>query len=633
MISRRHQAHVVRSLDEVPAVVILGPRQIGKTTLAQEIADTVPGSGANSNSSLPRRPLVGALVAATLLACGDSATPSRAPDPPVPASISVSPSSATFTYLGETATFTAAILDQYGTAYAGTVSWSGSDPNVFSIDADGGVTAVGNGQATVTASFQGLTDTVSVTVAQVPAEVSPTSGADQRARAGRTLAEPVQVHVTDVGGSPVEGATVTFMPSEGHGTAEPATIASDSAGSATTVWTLGPVAGAQTLTASVGGNGASIEISATGFLPVPTEVVFDPPLLGPTEAGKRHRDTLVATVIDSFGDPVVDAKYEWIATDSAAGWVYPAKGHTDDRGRVNTTSWIAGWPGVGAVRLVVSTASDTLSAELPTRSIRSQNPPGTGYSVWIDTRDRVIADGFSVDLTPLTDPSHTYYAAMQWDGGYTGLQRGGSRYLHQLQFSVWDSPAGDAAVVETGVGVECRVFGGEGTGYACELEYPWNTGKTYRFEMREEESGGGSVISLHVTDLEAMQRRFVGTLRYAQRADLRSFASWGEDFGRHVHRHCLAWPVRSFAIRRARALIDGSWYELTRAYVARAVEDLRNPGTPACLNRATRNHPLGLEVVYGGSTASDPDAGYWVDVPVGPFSGVLPGISTTKMRR
>ncbi len=35
---------MVRSLDEAPAVVILGPRQIGKTTLAQQIADTVPGS-------------------------------------------------------------------------------------------------------------------------------------------------------------------------------------------------------------------------------------------------------------------------------------------------------------------------------------------------------------------------------------------------------------------------------------------------------------------------------------------------------------------------------------------------------------------------------------------------------------
>ena len=35
---------MIRSLDETPAVVILGPRQIGKTTLAREVAATVPGS-------------------------------------------------------------------------------------------------------------------------------------------------------------------------------------------------------------------------------------------------------------------------------------------------------------------------------------------------------------------------------------------------------------------------------------------------------------------------------------------------------------------------------------------------------------------------------------------------------------
>ena len=44
MIPRRHQPQVIRSLDETPAVVILGPRQIGKTTLAREVAATVPGS-------------------------------------------------------------------------------------------------------------------------------------------------------------------------------------------------------------------------------------------------------------------------------------------------------------------------------------------------------------------------------------------------------------------------------------------------------------------------------------------------------------------------------------------------------------------------------------------------------------
>ena len=44
MIERRSKQRVLRALDEAPAVVLLGPRQIGKTTLALAIADQVSGS-------------------------------------------------------------------------------------------------------------------------------------------------------------------------------------------------------------------------------------------------------------------------------------------------------------------------------------------------------------------------------------------------------------------------------------------------------------------------------------------------------------------------------------------------------------------------------------------------------------
>jgi predicted AAA+ superfamily ATPase len=38
MIKRQAQAEITRLLEEFPAVGILGPRQVGKTTLAEEIA-------------------------------------------------------------------------------------------------------------------------------------------------------------------------------------------------------------------------------------------------------------------------------------------------------------------------------------------------------------------------------------------------------------------------------------------------------------------------------------------------------------------------------------------------------------------------------------------------------------------
>ena len=44
MIRRRAEQRVLRGLSEAPAVALLGPRQVGKTTLARAIADQVTGS-------------------------------------------------------------------------------------------------------------------------------------------------------------------------------------------------------------------------------------------------------------------------------------------------------------------------------------------------------------------------------------------------------------------------------------------------------------------------------------------------------------------------------------------------------------------------------------------------------------
>ena len=335
------------------------------------------------------------------------------------------------------------------------------------------------------------------------------------------------------------------------------------------------------------------------------------PRFGPTEAGKRSRDRIIVTVADASGAPVLGARWRF-KTDDRSGWVYPAKGTTGEDGRISVT-WVAGTPGVGVLTLTVENAVSSMTTELATESVVSQRPPDGATAVWLDHGGR--ANGYSIDLTPLSEPTGTYYAAIQWDGGYTGLQRGGSRYDYQLQFSVWDAPGGgDAQVVERGDGVMCRPFGGEGTGQACELNYPWRVGVTYRFEVTVEDLNGGSAMTLHVTDLAAGRRRFVGTLRYAARANLRSFAMFVEDF---VHRAptCLAKDVRSAVIRRAMARVGDSWQSITSGTLGHYREDSKNPGTPACANRAARHHVAGLEMVIGGRTASDPEAPRAVTIP------------------
>lgn len=41
MIARKVKIEILQLLDEFPAVAVLGPRQVGKTTLAEEIATSI----------------------------------------------------------------------------------------------------------------------------------------------------------------------------------------------------------------------------------------------------------------------------------------------------------------------------------------------------------------------------------------------------------------------------------------------------------------------------------------------------------------------------------------------------------------------------------------------------------------
>ena len=106
-----------------------------------------------------------------VLACSDSGT-GPDPDPPRAAAVSVSPTSATLTEIGATAVFAASITDQNGAPFVGTITWSSEAASIFSVDADGAVTALANGSGSVRATFQSLSDTATVTVAANRAPVA-----------------------------------------------------------------------------------------------------------------------------------------------------------------------------------------------------------------------------------------------------------------------------------------------------------------------------------------------------------------------------------------------------------------------------------------------------------------------------
>lgn len=104
-------------------------------------------------------------VAVVLLGCGDPTTP-------VVFQVSVTPSTAVLEAYGARQQFTARALDDQGNAISGkTFTWSSSDVSVAAVTADGSVTAVSEGTATISATVDGVSGGVVVTVEVVPTAV------------------------------------------------------------------------------------------------------------------------------------------------------------------------------------------------------------------------------------------------------------------------------------------------------------------------------------------------------------------------------------------------------------------------------------------------------------------------------
>lgn len=277
-----------------------------------------------------------------LLAVGLTATCSQAPDgvqpePPHPVAISVSPDSATLSFIGETATFTAMVTDQHGAAFSGTVTWRSLQPTVFTVNPNGVATAVSNGSGTLSASLEGLSATAQVTVRQIPATAVEVGGGGQEALPGSTLRDPIVVRVLDRGGTPTAGAKIDFVPSEGHGSVDPESDTSNAAGEASTLWTLGTNIGPKLLTARVP-DGPTVRITATATVGSAIEVVAGHQQSG--LVGTPLRDPIVVRVLDRHGEPFPGTAVRF-RLPGGNGSVTPDSVVTDDAGEA-ATLWTLG---------------------------------------------------------------------------------------------------------------------------------------------------------------------------------------------------------------------------------------------------------------------------------------------------
>ena len=208
------------------------------------------------------------------------------------------------------------------------------------------------GRQALVASVHGLAG-----AAEVVAEAEPVPGlvrvaplnAAQSAPAGKPLAEPVGVRLTDTLGRPLVDVPVSWATHEG-GTLEPTGVRSDTAGEVRARWTLGPRAGVQRAWAYAGARRRvpPTEITAVGVSGTPASMTVvggdDQRGVVGTALGKG----ILVRVSDAARNPVP----------GAAVRVSPAAGSVEDSALVTDSS------GVAVVRWTLGRAAGTQRLQL-----------------------------------------------------------------------------------------------------------------------------------------------------------------------------------------------------------------------------------------------------------------------------
>lgn len=159
--------------------------------------------------------------------------------------------------------------------------------------------------------------TGTTTAAAQPTTVMVVSGAAQTAPAGSLLAKPLVVRVLDAAGNPMRGVRVEWSPTTGSGSVSSGETETSSAGTAQVHWTLGPLAGTQTVRARVGA------LPPATFLATAQSGSIAAISISPSSVTLKTGQTvsLAARAEDGQGNPVDGLMYTWTSDAPATATV------------------------------------------------------------------------------------------------------------------------------------------------------------------------------------------------------------------------------------------------------------------------------------------------------------------------
>lgn len=183
---------------------------------------------------------------------------------------------------------------------------------------------------------------------QVATTLALVSGDAQTGTAGAALANPIMVKVTDQSGAAMANVSVAFAVTAGGGSVGAASGTTNSQGEASTTWTLGPMAGANsnTATASVAGlTGSPVTFTASATAGAPTQIGASAGNAQTGEVGAVVAQAPTVTVQDANDNPVAGATVTWTVT-GGGGSLTAATSMTNAAGEASI-GWTLG-PLVGA---------------------------------------------------------------------------------------------------------------------------------------------------------------------------------------------------------------------------------------------------------------------------------------------
>jgi hypothetical protein len=294
-------------------------------------------------------------------------------------------------------------------------------------------------------------------------------------------------------------------------------------------------------------------------------VTYLPPVLSKITAnpigmqpGRLHSQYLTVKLVNSNGAAVANAPVNW-SVSAGGGWVYPLGPVTDVQG-LASARWIAGSPPSQSITAKVGSGTSAVAATFNATAV-SQASNANSVHMWFYPVGGA-SSAYSIVMTPKTAVNDVYYAAATWVDAYTGLQQLGDGSRKAI-FSVWNIPEGDAKIIDAS-GSVCDAFGGEGQGVRCLVDYAWQPGKSYKFDISSVPGGIGRDYTVNITDVATGAKKKIATIRFASPALQEYYYSFVEDFGPAAS-NCLTTGARTLQLAPPSAFVNGAWQTIKAA--------------------------------------------------------------------